>query len=70
MSERPEQKRTAGSPALIEPETVSPYLHDRGQFVYKPLTGKELQKDSLAYQVLSRIEQGLPPSADPASWRG
>jgi hypothetical protein len=30
---------TRGTSAVIEPETVSPYLHDRGRILYNPLTG-------------------------------
>jgi hypothetical protein len=65
MSPQREQKAATGS-ALVEPETVSPYLHDRGASLYNPLTGSELPKDGEAFRALSRIEQGFPAGVDPS----
>ena len=53
-------------PPSPSPETVSPYLHDRGASVYNPLTGAELAKDSEAWRALGRIEAGQAPAVDPA----
>ncbi len=63
--------QTASSPArglasVMEPETVSPFLHDRGTVVYNPLTGASLPKDGAAYQALSRIAAGSANGEDPA----
>lgn len=51
--------------ALLDAETVSPYLHERGSVLYNPTTGESLAKESPAYQALSRIRQGLPSEAGP-----
>jgi pyruvate-formate lyase-activating enzyme len=56
---------TRGTSAVIEPETVSPYLHDRGRILYNPLTGVSIPKNGEEYRALSRIEKGLP--VDPGS---
>jgi len=51
------------SPLL--PETVSPFLHNRGSVLYNPLTGESLPKKGAAFDALSRIQKGLPPEAEP-----
>jgi MoaA/NifB/PqqE/SkfB family radical SAM enzyme len=66
MSQHPEPKNAGPSSALAEPETVSPYLHDRGTSLYNPLTGRELPKEGEAFQALSRIRQGVPAGVDPS----
>ena len=67
MSLRPEPSETIGSgPTVAEPETVSPYLHDRGQVMYNPLTGNELSKLGPAYEALVRIGEGRPDAFDPS----
>ncbi len=66
MSQQPEHKNAGHSSALAEPETLSPYLHDRPTSVYNPLTGRELPKDGDAYRGLARISQGLPAGVDPS----
>ena len=48
----PQHETTGRTSAVVEPETVSPYLHDRGVSVYNPLTGAELAKDSEAWRAL------------------
>ena len=65
-SRTPSQPR-AGSSLLAEPETVSPFLHDRGEALYNPLTGAELAKSDPAFGTLSRIGEGLPAGADPTA---
>jgi len=50
--------------AVAEREVVSPYLHDRGDSIYNPLTGKELPKASEGYRALKGIEQGSSSGAD------
>ncbi|HEY1435543.1 MAG TPA: radical SAM/SPASM domain-containing protein [Thermoanaerobaculia bacterium] len=67
MSERTAEDRgTASAPAVADAGAVSPFLHDRGQSLYNPLTGLELSKASEGFQALSRIERGLPPGVDAA----
>jgi hypothetical protein len=51
--------------SLLEPETVSPFLHDRGTAVYNPLTGATLPKDGQEYRALERLSSGRPPEATP-----
>ncbi len=51
--------------ALLEPETVSPFLHDRGSALYNPLTGESLPKKGTAFEALSRIQKGFAPEAEP-----
>ncbi|HEX9147792.1 MAG TPA: radical SAM/SPASM domain-containing protein [Thermoanaerobaculia bacterium] len=51
--------------ALLEAETVSPYLHERGTVLYNPTTGESVEKESPDYRALSRIRQGLPSEAAP-----
>jgi len=53
-------------PALLEPEAVSPFLHDRGDLLYNPLTGESLPKDTEGYRALARIARGLSPESAPA----
>jgi MoaA/NifB/PqqE/SkfB family radical SAM enzyme len=62
---RSEASASARLPALLEPEGVSPFLHDRGTVVYNPLTGASLPKEGEGYRALSRISQGLPAEAGP-----
>lgn len=50
--------------AVLEPEAISPFLHDKGLSVYNPLTGVSLPRDGAAFQALSRLGQGLPHAAD------
>ncbi len=64
MSQQPEPKTASRSAVLAEPETVSPYLHERAGSLYNPLTGSELPKDGDGFRALRRIEQGLPPGVD------
>ncbi len=52
--------------ALLDPETRSPFLHDRGAVIYNPLSGVSLPKDGEAYRALSRIQAGEVAAADPA----
>ena len=52
--------------AVIEAETVSPYLHHRGRVLYNPVSGASISKDGEEYRALSRIGQGLPAQAESA----
>ena len=46
--------------AVLEPETVSPFLHDQGSAVYNPLTGTTLAKDGAAFRALTQFaERGM-----------
>jgi MoaA/NifB/PqqE/SkfB family radical SAM enzyme len=53
--------------AVLEPETVSPYLHDRGRVLYNPLTGVSIPKSGEEYRALLAIGKGLPPEAATAA---
>ncbi len=44
--------------ALLEPETPSPFLHDRGESVYNPVTGASLARDGEAWRALQRVTAG------------
>jgi MoaA/NifB/PqqE/SkfB family radical SAM enzyme len=63
---RTEPSASRGLPALLEPERVSPFLHDRDTQLYNPLTGESVPKDGEGFRALSRIAAGLSPQADPA----
>jgi hypothetical protein len=60
-----ESKRSGGPPpvAVLEPETVSPFLHDQGAALYNPLSGASLPKAGEGYAALERISRGLPSEA-------
>jgi MoaA/NifB/PqqE/SkfB family radical SAM enzyme len=62
---REERSVRAPSAATLAEEAVSPFLHDRGSGLYNPLTGVSIPKNGQAFEVLSRLEQGLSPQADP-----
>src|SRR5216683_3060929 len=64
MSE-PSSSASRNASAVIEPETVSPYLHNRGRVIYNPVTGASIRKDGEEYRALSRIEEGLSSEAVP-----
>jgi len=53
-------------PAVLEPECVSPFLHDRGTELYNPLSGESLGKGGEGFAALSRVAAGLPAEASPA----
>jgi pyruvate-formate lyase-activating enzyme len=59
----PAPLRTRTISAVLDPEVVSPFLHDRGPVLYNPLTGASLPKDTDAFRALDRIREGLTPSA-------
>jgi len=61
-----EEMPIASAAAIAAPETVSPFLHDRGALLYNPLTGEELPKASEEFRALSRIGAGVSPDVDPA----
>ena len=64
-SENPSSRSTATA-ALLEAETVSPYLHERGSVLYNPVSGESLPKDSPAFRALSLVRQGLSAEVEPA----
>jgi wyosine [tRNA(Phe)-imidazoG37] synthetase (radical SAM superfamily) len=64
MSESQREGATRAA-ALLDPETPSPFLHDRGAVVYNPLSGVSLPKDGEGYQALSRIAAGQEGAAGP-----
>src|SRR5437899_2984534 len=67
MSEtEPPSSPAAASAALLEVETPSPYLHDRGSVLYNPTTGKSLPKDGPGFQALVRMRDGMASEVDPA----
>src|SRR5262245_56242581 len=46
-------------------ETVSPFLHDRGDSVYNPLSGVEIAKSDPRYEALTRVGTGRADAVDP-----
>jgi len=62
----PEKSRSSRLPVLLDPETVSPFLHDRGDCLYNPLSGESLPKTGDGYRALTRVAEGLPPEASEA----
>jgi hypothetical protein len=59
--------RTAGAAsALLDAETVSPYLHDRGSVLYNPTTGESLQKGEPGFEALALARTGVVSQGDPA----
>jgi pyruvate-formate lyase-activating enzyme len=66
MSEVRRQPEHAGA-AVLEPETISPFLHDRGDVLYNPLTGASLPKAGEAYRALTAAAAGATAQADPAT---
>lgn len=64
MSES-EPSRAPGGAALLEADTPSPFLHDRGQALYNPLSGVSLPKGGEAGRALARITAGGEPGASP-----
>jgi len=70
MSER-ETESNLPAPAasvslLLEAETVSPYLHERGSVLYNPISGESLPKDGPAFRALSLMRRGMTADVDPA----
>jgi len=67
MSEtEPPSSPAAASAALLEVETPSPYLHDRGSVLYNPTTGESLPKDGPGFQALVRMRGEMASEVDPA----
>ena len=64
MSESSSPRGPAVS-TLLAPETVSPFLHDRGTVLYNPLTGASLPKESEAYRTLEGLREGRELPAAP-----
>jgi MoaA/NifB/PqqE/SkfB family radical SAM enzyme len=64
MSESPVSSVRRGA-AVLDAEIASPFLHDKGETLYNPITGQSLSKSGEAFQTLSRIRGGLPAEADP-----
>jgi pyruvate-formate lyase-activating enzyme len=64
MNVTSEPKASGAAPAVAEPETVSPFLHDRGHAFYNPLTGKDLPATHPGHAALGRISRGLPAGVD------
>lgn len=63
---RPPRPASAGEmSAVLDADTVSPYLHDRGSLLYNPTSGESLPRDTPGYLALSRIRQGLAAEAAP-----
>src|SRR4051794_10562459 len=62
MSDARRLRNSPGS-AVMDPETVSPFLHDRGSVLYNPLTGASIPVDGPAFRALSQIRAGRVSSA-------
>ncbi len=57
--------KTPRGASVLDPETPSPFLHDRGTAVYNPVSGVSLPKDGEAYRAFSRIAAGQEGGVDP-----
>ena len=66
MNEIENPPRRPVAAATLEPETVSPYLHERGSVLYNPLSGESLPKNGPAFRALSLVRQGMAAEVDPA----
>ncbi len=66
MSESP-RNSTSSAVALETPSsgTVSPFLHDRGESVYNPLSGVEIAKTDPRFQALTNAGEGRADAVDP-----
>ena len=64
------QPKHSNSPAgaVLEPRepVVSPFLHDRGDHLYNPLTGGYLPKSDDSFRALERVGRGDDASVSPA----
>ena len=64
-SENP-SSRPGATTVLLEAETVSPYLHERGSVVYNPISGESLPKDGHGARALSLVRRGMAADVEPA----
>ncbi len=55
MSEVATRAAQSGASSAFSPETVSPFLHDRGTFLHNPVSRSSLGKSSDAYQTLEHL---------------
>jgi len=67
MTEARSSPSAARGAGVVEPETPSPFLHDRGTALYNPLSGVSLPKDGAAFRALSAIRDGGIAEADAAA---
>ncbi|HVE65250.1 MAG TPA: hypothetical protein VNC59_01620, partial [Thermoanaerobaculia bacterium] len=63
-SETPSRPDVRGT-ALLEAETVSPYLHERGSVLYNPISGEALAKDAPGFRALSLVRAGRSAEVEP-----
>src|SRR5690349_17864937 len=63
MSHPEDSPRSSGAALEERPPVVSPFLHDRGDSLYNPLTGGYLPKAGEAFNALDRMRTGLSPGA-------
>jgi pyruvate-formate lyase-activating enzyme len=63
MSENP-RPNTSPRAAVMERDTPSPFVHDRGTELYSPLSGVSIPKGGPAGAALARIAVGLDPGVD------
>ena len=57
--------KARGPSSVLEPETVSPFLHDRGTVLYNPVTGVSVPKSGEAGRALSAFSEGRPVEVSP-----
>jgi len=65
MSET-ETQRSSAATAVLEADSVSLYLHDRGSVLYNPTTGESLRRGEPAFEALALARQGVVSGGDPA----
>jgi MoaA/NifB/PqqE/SkfB family radical SAM enzyme len=61
MSQPKPSTHPAGTALEDPPAVVSPFLHDRGDHLYNPLTGAYLPKSGAAHAALEQMGRGLQP---------
>ncbi|HZI65040.1 MAG TPA: radical SAM/SPASM domain-containing protein [Thermoanaerobaculia bacterium] len=66
MNESETPSSRAATTAVLEAETVSPYLHERGSVLYNPISGESLAKDGPGFRAISLVRGGLSADVEPA----
>lgn len=64
-SENP-SSRPVATTALLEAESISPYLHERGSVLYNPISGVSLPKDGPGFRALSLVRREMTADVEPA----
>lgn len=65
MNESETPSSRLATTAVLEAETVSPYLHERGSVIYNPISGESLPRDGEEYRALSLVRSGMAAQVEP-----